>query len=226
MSDYVIIVAGGSGSRMQASQPKQFLPLNGKSILQHTMEAFYRYNPTLKMVVALPPDYLDFWARHCEIKQIAIPHELTPGGSERFYTVQQALKRVSGEGVVAVHDGVRPLVSKATLKACFETARNYGAAIPVLPVNDSMRQLTGETASVPIERQHLRVVQTPQCFSIPLLQQAYDCHFDPAFTDDATVVERVGIPIHLVAGNPENIKITRPFDLRVAEWLLRATDTR
>jgi 2-C-methyl-D-erythritol 4-phosphate cytidylyltransferase len=219
MNTTIILVAGGSGSRMAAAQPKQFLPVHGKAILHHTIEAFHRFDPTFQYLIVLPKEYLDFWKNHSEMKKIPVKQTLVEGGSERFFSVKNALQHVQGKGLVAIHDGVRPMVNKHTIRYCLETAREKGNAIPVLPVVDSLREVRGDQ-SYPMDRNRFRLVQTPQCFDVDLIKRAYQQEFDPLFTDDASVVEKLGIPIHLVEGNRENIKITTPFDLKLAEMLL------
>ena len=204
---------------MRASQPKQFLPVAGKAILHHTLEAFHRVSPTFRYIVVLPEEHIDYWKNHSSIKKIPVEQTLVAGGAERFFSVQNALQCVGSSGIVAIHDGVRPLVSKKTIRSCIEKAKDYGNAIPVLPVADSFRQVQGDH-SIAIDRSSLRIVQTPQCFEINLLRRAYDTAFLPHYTDDATVVERLGIKINLVEGNNENIKITTPEDIKLAEFYL------
>lgn len=220
MNQYVIIVAGGAGTRMKAGQPKQFLPIAGKTILQHTLEAFHRYDPTFKYIIVLPKESIDFWKNHSSMKKINIPHTVVEGGKERFYSVKNALNTIKGNGIVAIHDGVRPLVSKQTLKNCFEGVKKYGNAIPVINVVESIRMLDGES-SVPSSRSKIRIVQTPQCFEVNRIKKAYEQEFSPEFTDDATVLEKTGEKINLVEGNRENIKITSPFDMKLAEFFMK-----
>lgn len=219
MSDYIIIVAGGSGKRMQASEPKQFLPLAGKAILHHTIETFYRFDPTFKFIVALPKEHIGYWRNHVRMKNVPGEQILVEGGEERFYTVKNALEQVKGSGLVMIHDGVRPLVSAQTIKNCINEAKVFGNAVPVIPIMDSVRHIH-ENGSHPVNRNHLRIVQTPQVFDAGLLKKAYATEYLPSFTDDASVVEHFGARIHLVEGNPENIKITTPYDMELAEFLL------
>lgn len=216
----MIIVAGGSGTRMKAGQPKQFLPIAGKTILQHTLEAFHRYDPTFKYIVVLPKESIDFWKNHAVMKKIKIAHTVVEGGKERFFSVKNALDTIKGNGIVAIHDGVRPLVSKQTLKNCFEGVKKFGNAIPVIHVVESIRMLDGES-STPSPRSKIRIVQTPQCFELGRIKKAYEQEFSPDFTDDATVLEKTGEKIHLVEGNRENIKITSPFDMKLAEFFMK-----
>lgn len=212
----IIIVGGGVGNRMQAGQPKQFLPLHGKTILQHTLEAFHSFDPTFKYVVVLPESSIDFWNSHVKIKKISIPHTVVEGGKERFHSVRNALATLNGKGMVAIHDAVRPFVSKQTLKNCFEGVKKNGNAIPVVEVSDSIRIVTA-LGSDAVNRSLVRRVQTPQCFLLPDIKKAYEQDYNPKFTDDASVAESMGMKINLVEGNLENIKITTPFDMQLAE---------
>ncbi len=219
----VIIVGGGLGRRMQSNQPKQFLPLKDKSILQHTLEAFHSFDPTFSYTIVLPKENIDFWKNHVRIKKISIPHEVIAGGEERFHSVKNALHSmaVSNEkDIVMVHDAVRPFVSKQTLKNCLAGVYEKGNAIPAIEVNDSVRVITA-TGSDTINRAMVRRIQTPQCFLLSEMKKAYEQEFNPKFTDDASVAESIGIKINLVEGNPENIKITTPFDLKLAESFVR-----
>jgi 2-C-methyl-D-erythritol 4-phosphate cytidylyltransferase len=216
MDTYVIIVAAGIGKRMGADKPKQFLPLKGKTILQHTLESFHCFDPTFKYIVVLHKDYIDFWKSHLQIKKINIAQQLVVGGKERFFSVKNALALIKSPSIVAIHDSVRPFVSKKTLKNCFDTVKKYGNAVPVVSVNDSIRYVNGED-SKSLNREHYKIVQTPQCFMSDILIKAYEQAYRPDFTDDASVVESMGIKINLVEGNTENIKITKAEDLLLAK---------
>lgn len=213
---YIIIVGGGTGKRMNAGQPKQFIPIHNKTILQHTLEAFHKFDPTFKYIVVLPETSIDFWKSHVKIKKITIPHAVIAGGKERFHSVRNALVSIHGKGIVAVHDAVRPFVSKQTLKNCFEGVKKAGNAVPFLDVNDSIRIVTAR-GSEAVNRSLVKRIQTPQCFRLEDLKKAYEQEYNPNFTDDASVAESIGIKINLVQGNDENIKITTPFDLELAE---------
>lgn len=219
MKKSVIITAGGSGKRMQQSLPKQFLLLNGKPILQHTIEKFKAYDPSIFMVVVLPMKQINYWKELCESNNFVIDYEIAVGGDERFHSIQHGVKFCPKDGVIAVHDAVRPLVSLATIDRCFTKAAKLGSAIPVLPVNDSLRRIEGEN-SVHVQRGSYRIVQTPQCFESQLLHRAYKQEYDSSFTDDASLVENLGEIIHLVDGNNENIKITSPNDMIIAQSYL------
>ncbi|MCB0757839.1 MAG: 2-C-methyl-D-erythritol 4-phosphate cytidylyltransferase, partial [Flavobacteriales bacterium] len=219
MKRSTIIVAGGSGKRMGASVPKQFLLLKGKPVLCRTIEAFYQADPDMQLIVVLPEDQLDSWRMLCIGHGFTLEHSVVCGGEERFHSVREGLKEVKHEGLVAVHDGVRPLVSVELIARCLAAAEAHGAAIPVVPVSSSVREVIGG-GSRAVDRARLRLVQTPQCFRVPLLRKAFERPYDPAFTDEATLVERTGTTVHLVEGEERNIKLTTPLDLRVAEVFL------
>jgi 2-C-methyl-D-erythritol 4-phosphate cytidylyltransferase len=220
MKEYVIIVAAGSGKRMGAAIPKQFLQLAGKPILLHTMEKFLKHNPNIGIVLVLNAEYVAFWQELCHTLNIQIKHEIVCGGKERFHSVKNGLDAITEEdAIVAIHDAVRPLVSLKTIENCFLIACEKGAAVPVLHLTDSLR-ITSNEGSAPVDRGKYRMVQTPQCFQINLLRQAYEQPFNDSFTDDASVVEAFGEHIHLLEGNREIIKITDPVDLRMAEAML------
>jgi len=218
-NEWAIIVAGGSGSRMQTGVPKQFLELCGKPILMHSMEAFADACEEIKIVIVLPAMQIEYWQELCKHHKFMLPHQIAEGGDTRFQSVKNGLALLTGEGLVAVHDGVRPLVSRETITGCFREAVDYGCAVPVLPVVDSVREASGQTSRM-LNRSVLRLIQTPQVFDITLLKEAYRQEYLPAFTDDASVFEQAGHSIRLTEGNVENIKITTQNDLVVAEALL------
>lgn len=226
MRTVAIIVAGGRGTRFGAQLPKQFLELGGQPILMRTIEAFGKSgekdDASLEVVVTLPADLMGLWRNLCERHDFAVPHRVVPGGETRWHSVKNALDSiddVADVDIIAVHDGVRLLASAELIKRILETARRDGAAIPVVMLNDSVRQVVGETSHA-LDRSSLRAVQTPQAFDARLLLDAYSQPFDPTFTDDASVVERFGHSVTLVEGDPINLKITRPMDLALAEYLL------
>ncbi len=219
MKKYVIIVAGGKGLRMGGELPKQFLPLAGMPVLMHTLHRFYSYDPTIAQVLVLPHEQIAFWHKLCTEHNFDLPHTVVAGGESRFHSVQNGLATVGDEGLVAVHDGVRPFVSVTVIAEAFEVAATHGAAIPVLPLVDSLRSVKGASNRAE-ERARYRLVQTPQVFRCDLLQHAYHTPYSEAFTDDASVAEAAGNTMHLTAGNTENIKITTPFDLLVAQTIL------
>jgi 2-C-methyl-D-erythritol 4-phosphate cytidylyltransferase len=220
MKKFVMIVAGGSGSRMGTETPKQFLELCGKPVLMHTIQVFYDYDPEARIMLVLPDNQIEYWLELCKIHQFPVKHGIAIGGHERFYSVKFGLEAITGQGIVFIHDGVRPLVSIETLGRCFETALKFGNAIPVLPVNESLRKTEG-AANISVDRNLYFNVQTPQTFRSEQILEAYQQSFDPYFTDDASVVEKAGFPIFMVEGNRENIKITDPTDLIVAEAFLQ-----
>lgn len=205
---------------MKASEPKQFLLLNGEPVLTHTLRRFASAIDSLDLVVVLPEAHIITWASLCEKHQFNIPHRTTAGGETRFHSVKNGLALVS-EGLVGVHDGVRPMVSIATIQRCFAEAQASGAAIPVIPANESVRSVSG-FASKALDRSSIRMVQTPQCFRYAWMKEAFEQEYRETFTDCASVLEAAGFSISLVEGNEENIKITRPIDLVLAEHLIKA----
>jgi len=216
---YTIIVAGGKGMRMGKDLPKQFLPIDGTPILMHTLQAFYDYDPSMTLIVVLPSAQQAYWSRLCGDYHFTIPHLVVKGGETRFHSVKNGLACIKEEGLVAVHDGVRPFVHRDTIDRCFAAAQESGAAVPVAEVVDSLRKVEDD-GSRAVSRKDYRIVQTPQVFDISLLKEAYKQPYTADFTDDASVVEAYGRKISLVEGNRENIKITSPFDLVIAEAFL------
>ena len=217
--DYIIIVAGGKGLRMGGDIPKQFLPIGGKPVLMRTLERFHEYSKDLQIILVLPKAQQNYWQQLCEEYNFKIEIRLADGGETRFRSVQNGLSLIpdDAEGVVGVHDGVRPFVSVDVIRACYDTARTRQAVIPVTPVVETLRH-------IPTQKNVLRsdycLVQTPQCFDIQLLKAANKQPYSDNFTDDASVVEAYGHEVTMVEGNRENIKITTPFDLKIAETLL------
>ncbi len=214
MEKFAVIVAGGSGSRMKGDVAKQFIELAGKPILMHTIEAFFNFDKTIQLVLVIPAGQISRWEKLCLAHNFTIAHQIAKGGSTRFHSVKNGLGFVGTEGIVFIHDGVRPLVNQATLNACLETAVEKGNAIPVLPVTESIRK-GNNTNSVAADRNDYFLVQTPQTFHCKLIKDAYCQDYRMQFTDDASVIEAFGESVHLVEGNRENIKITYPEDL---EW--------
>lgn len=220
MKDYIIIVAAGSGSRMKSAIPKQFLELLGKPVLQHTLEKFHRYNPHMEIILVLNEDYIAFWQDLIRTLHIEVPHRIVAGGTQRFYSVKNAIDSIQAEeGIVGIHDAVRPLVSLKTIETCYHVARTKQSAIPVISLHDSIRILDGEQSQI-ADRNKFRIVQTPQCFDLSALRKGFDQPYQEKFTDDASVMEHWGMHVQLVEGNRENIKITTAEDLRMAEALL------
>ena len=215
-----LIVAGGKGLRMGSELPKQFLPIGGKPVLMHTLEAFHRFDKRMQLILVLPREQQGFWRELCETHGFNIRHEIADGGETRFHSVKNGLALINGiGGMVGVHDGVRPFVSQEVIARCFREAAVRKAVIPVIDVVETVRHLTG-SGSETVNRNDYKLVQTPQVFDADLLRRAYEQEFTPFFTDDASVVEAMGVPVHLGEGNRENIKITTPFDLKVASALL------
>ena len=219
MKRYVIIVAGGQGVRMGADRPKQFLEIGGKPILRHTIERFQAFDPKTDFILVLPDAQKDWWRNYCRESGFLERYTMVSGGITRFHSVQNALAFVKDEGVVAVHDGVRPLLSAGLLERLYATAAEHPAVIPAVPVVESVRRVEGE-GSAPVSRDGLVLVQTPQLFDAHLLKEAYRQPFSPAFTDDASVVEAAGGSVYIVTGDRINLKITTPDDLAYATALL------
>jgi len=241
--DYIIIVAGGKGLRMGGDTPKQFLPIGGLPVLMRTILRFREALPEVNVILVLPKAQQDYWKELCQQHQFNVGYQLADGGQTRFHSVQNGLALIpdDAEGVVGVHDGVRPFVAVETILRCYEEARNSKAVVPVIPVVETLRKINVENRAVAnsqlstlnsqlptpnshpsytVPRDEYRLVQTPQCFDIQLLKAANRQPYTDAFTDDASVVEAYGHAITLVEGNRENIKITTPSDLKMAEMLI------
>jgi len=217
---HVIIVAGGTGKRMQSEIPKQFLNVAGKPVLIHTFERFINYSEDIKIILVLPEPFIDFWKSLCKRFTFEIDHKVVEGGHNRFNSVRNGLKEIHNGSLVAIHDGVRPLVAKDTLNRVFKKAEESGNAIPAVKINESLRKISNQNSFF-VNRREYRLIQTPQCFHAELIKKAYQQDYKEEFTDDATVVEAMGIKINLVEGNIENIKITRPGDIKIAEAFLK-----
>ncbi|HLO59365.1 MAG TPA: 2-C-methyl-D-erythritol 4-phosphate cytidylyltransferase [Bacteroidales bacterium] len=221
MEKSVIIVAGGSGSRMNSEIPKQFMKLAGKPVLMHTIERFNEYLPGIRIRVVLPGEHIQLWKELCSEYHFTIRHDIGSGGETRFHSVQRNLSDVTENSLVAIHDGVRPLVSLATIERCFATASIHGNAVPCIEIPETMRK-TENTGTRQVDRGLYRLIQTPQVFAGNILMEGYRQTYNKQFTDDAGVIEKIGHTIQLVEGNPENIKITFAKDLVVAEAFLRS----
>lgn len=219
MSNSCIIVAGGNGSRMGTELPKQFLLIEGIPVLMHTIRNFYDFDSSLQLILVLPEIEIINWTNLCRKYGFAISHQVIAGGDTRFQSVKNGLSLALDCNLIAVHDGVRPLVSHETLARCFKCAAENGTAIPVLPANESLREGT-MSESAPVDRSRFYLVQTPQVFKASILQGSYKQAYISEFTDDASVVEHTGTSVHLVLGNRENIKITFPEDLMIAALFL------
>ncbi|MCC8426668.1 2-C-methyl-D-erythritol 4-phosphate cytidylyltransferase [Mucilaginibacter sp. UR6-11] len=221
-SCYAIIVAGGSGSRMQSALPKQFLLINGLPVLMHTLLAFYNSDTKPGLILVLPADYHEYWQQLCIRHNFVIPHQLAIGGETRFHSVKNGLDLIADneESIIAVQDAVRPLTSSEIIDNAYKHAAAYGNAVVAVKSRDSIRQLKNNT-SVALTRDEIYLVQTPQTFQSAQLKAAYRQEYNPKFTDDASVVEETGVKINLIAGSYQNIKITFPEDVAIAELLLK-----
>jgi 2-C-methyl-D-erythritol 4-phosphate cytidylyltransferase len=219
MQLFALIVAGGTGKRMGAEIPKQFLELAGRPVLMHTIERFKAFDESIEIITVLPENQLRHWIELQEKYSFKVPQTIVKGGSSRFFSVRNGLKFVNEPSIVAIHDGVRPFVSLDTIKNCFTTAGELGNAVPSLTPSESLR-IINEIGNQPINRLLVRQIQTPQVFDAGLIKKAYLQNNSPEFTDDATVLEKTGVKINLIEGNPENIKITKPVDLLISAALL------
>ena len=217
MKKYVIIVAGGKGLRMGGEVPKQFLPVKGVPILMRTIQRFHHYDPEMTIILVLPKDQQDYWQALCREHHFTIEHRIADGGDTRFRSSANGLALIPDDeqGIVGIHDGVRPFVSEEVIYRCYESALELRAVVPVVPVVETLWKTDSTTAN----RENFRLGQTPQTFDIQLLKSAFRQPYDPAFTDDASVVRKAGHEVTLIEGNRENIKITTPYDLKIADAL-------
>lgn len=217
--EYAIIVAGGKGTRIKSALPKQFLELNGLPILMHTISAFQRYSKNIVIILVLPEDDFETWQSLCDKHSFAAKLILQKGGETRFQSVKKGLEKIEGEGLVAIHDGVRPLVSEDIIGASYRLAAVHKTAVAAVRLKESIR-MTDQDNTKAVDRSKFRLIQTPQTFDVGLIKKAYQIKDDPSLTDDASVVERTGQTISLFEGSYGNIKITTPEDLIVAKALL------
>ena len=220
MDKYIVVVAGGKGLRMGGELPKQFIEIKGKPILMHTIERFFDFDNSIKIILVLPESHFAFWNELIDKYKFTIPHTLIKGGETRFHSVKNGLSVVPEFSLVGIHDGVRPLVSNEVIERTYNEALLKGGAIPVVDVVDSLRQIDSSGKTFHIERSAIKIVQTPQVFLSDILLTCYDVPYSEFFTDDASIFEANGNTISCVEGNRENIKITTPFDLKIAEILL------
>lgn len=221
MNRYVIVVAGGSGIRMGTDIPKQFLNISGKPVLMYTLEAFTGFSPGIKIILVLPSAHLSLWNQLCSQHHFNIPFLIAEGGETRGDSVRNGLGKINDqEAIVAIHDGVRPCIDAVSIQKAFELAEKFGSAVPAMEITDSVR-IIEDGVNRPFDRKVLRSIQTPQCFNISILRRAYSTMNFRQFTDDAGLVGNLGISIKLFEGNPENIKITSPFDLLIAEAIIQ-----
>ena len=220
MQKYAVIVAGGSGTRMKREMPKQFIPIAGKPILMHTLKAFEQVKLGIEIILVLPKGQMEDWKNLCTQYHFEVPHQITHGGDSRFQSVKNGLRQIDHEvGLVAIHDGVRPLVNSQIILNAFETAEQKGNAVAAVPLKDAIRQVVADENKV-LNRKEYRLIQTPQAFRLHQIKAAFRRDDNPAFTDDATVLEATGEKINLIEGSYRNIKITTPEDLALAEALL------
>lgn len=222
MKTTFIITAGGIGKRMGSKLPKQFIPLKGKAILLHTLEKLYDFDPKAQFIITLPSDWKSYWEELFIRAKCEIPHQLIEGGKERYHSIKNALTICTGD-IIAVHDAVRPLVSKETLKRCFHALQFFDAVVPVVQLKESLRQRSLEESKA-VNRMDYCLVQTPQCFHSETIKKSYALPFHEGITDDASLAEEAGFKVHLVDGNEENLKITSSFDLIFAEAILEAEE--
>ena len=223
MTKNVVIVAGGKGLRTGYKLPKQFIPIGGKPVLMHTIEAFYNYNAAIRIIVVLSESYINYWQQICSDYNFGISHLVTVGGETRFHSVKNGLALTS-PGLIAIHDAARPFVSPKLITQTFEDANIYKAVIPVIDATDSLREIAADGSNKIIDRSKIKLVQTPQVFDSELLKSAYNTTYTDTFTDDASVVEAQGEKIFLTKGEITNIKITTSFDLEIAETILKSSD--
>jgi 2-C-methyl-D-erythritol 4-phosphate cytidylyltransferase len=220
---YAIIVAGGSGSRMHSVVLKQFLLLNDLPVLMHTINAFHNCETKPQIIVVLPADSHEYWNTLCTTHNFEVPHQLISGGETRFHSVKKGLGLIDDDdAIVAVHDAVRPLISKEIIDDSYDCASKYGNAIVAVKSRDSVRQIK-DNRSVSLIRDEIYLIQTPQTFQSAQLKRAYQQPYQANFTDDASVVEQTGVNINLIGGSHQNIKITFPEDIAIAEFLLRSS---
>jgi len=222
--EYALIVAGGKGTRIRSKLPKQFLELNGLPILMHTIHAFFRYSENVSVVLVLPEDDFETWAALCKKHGFTKKLTLQKGGDTRFQSVKNGLEKIEEDGLVAIHDGVRPLVSEDIIGASFRLAAVHQSAVAAVRLKESIR-MTDQDNTKAMDRSRFRLIQTPQTFQVSLIKKAYQIKDDPSLTDDASVAERAGHVISLFEGSYENIKITTQEDLVVAEALLSSRKT-
>lgn len=215
----LVLVAGGSGLRMGNELAKQFIPINNKPILQYTIDTFLSWNKDIEIVLVLAEDQIDYWYSKTS-NTSNLPYTICSGGEERFFSVKKGLETLNNCDYVMIHDGVRPFVSEATLDRCMKALSKYDAVIPVVKAYESIRKVNGDD-SIHLNRENIRLVQTPQCFKYNKIKEAYNVEYRKNFTDDASVYEQAGGKIHLVDGNGENIKITKPEDLVWAKAFLQ-----
>lgn len=220
--NHVVIVAGGLGTRMKSNTPKQFMQLAGKPVVFYSIERFYAFDPAINIVLVLPEKHVNEWRALCAEHNFTIPHTIALGGPTRFHSVKSGLHTIdSTDGIVGIHDGARPLINPILIQEAYTVAEKHGNAIPAVAPAETVREVSG-SISKQLNREQLRLIQTPQCFKLSTLKRAYEAPYNEVFTDDASVAEDMGERIHLIEGDRANIKITTPADLTIAEALLHA----
>lgn len=216
---YLIIAAGGSGSRMRKETPKQYIEINGKPIIIWTLDAFKPFVEIKNMIVVISSKHITYWNEITKYYPEYSECKISIGGPNRFYSIKAGLKQIPNNVLLAIHDAARPLVSTKTIEDCFVVASKKGSAIPIIQLDESVREKIGNSSKI-INRQTLRIVQTPQVFKSELIKEAYQQTYNEMFTDDASVAEKYGVNISLSKGNIENKKITHPMDLSFASIIL------
>jgi 2-C-methyl-D-erythritol 4-phosphate cytidylyltransferase len=229
-NEYALIVAGGKGTRIASKIPKQFIELNGKPVLLHSINAFFSYSEKIKVILVLPQDDMEIWHNIVKKYNFNRPLIIQEGGDTRFKSVKKGLEKIEGDGLVAIHDGVRPLVSVETIASSFHLAATHDSAVAAVSLKESIRIIDRPNGNLPAswnhskatDRSRFRLIQTPQTFKVSLIKKAYEIQEDASLTDDASVAERAGYSIALFEGSYRNIKITTEEDLVIAEALLQA----
>ncbi|WP_276365915.1 2-C-methyl-D-erythritol 4-phosphate cytidylyltransferase [Chryseolinea sp. H1M3-3] len=219
--EYALIVAGGKGTRLKSKTPKQFLLLDGLPVLMHTIFAFCRYSKDIEVILVLPEGDIETWKSLCNQHDFTHPVTLVAGGETRFQSVRNGLKKIQGDGLVAIHDGVRPLVSESIIAASFQFAAIHQSAVAAVPLKESIRMINDDGTQA-VDRSKFRIIQTPQTFKVSVIKDAYESKEEATLTDDASVVEKAGHVISIFEGSYENIKITTAEDLIVADALMKA----
>jgi 2-C-methyl-D-erythritol 4-phosphate cytidylyltransferase len=220
MINHAIIVAGGTGSRMRGDMPKQFMLLGGKPVIQYSIDAFHAFDPDCQIIIVIHPDYMAYWEQLCREFSITTVHTAVGGGENRFDSVKNGLAHIEGDGLVAVHDAARPVISAGFVEKQFSEAAIHGTAIPGTALNDTIRIIEGD-GSRQLDRSFLRAMQTPQVFRVSELKRAYAQPFKASFTDDASVMQSAGFALHITEGRAENIKITNPQDIAIVAVLMK-----
>ena len=220
MEKFVLITAGGQGKRLTSIFPKQFIPIAGKPLLMRTINIFKEFDPKLKIILVIPEEHVQLWKDLCTEFDFQAEHQIVRGGYERFHSVQNGLHHIPHDSLVLIHDGVRPLVRPDTIERVIKTAEEKGNAIPCVVPTQTVRQVLKPASNKQLNRNELRLVQTPQGFHSNLIKEAYNQVFNACFTDDASVLESLGHTINLVEGNYSNIKVTHPADIKLVEALL------